>query len=148
MHREAQWCTIVHMTSRQYLRGFRNLRAWKESHALAVDLYKRTTDFPKEDRYGLTDQIRRAACSVSSLIAEGACMRTPAHQCSYYLRAHGSLSEVDNHIEFAHALGRVTDVEYQQFLSRINYIAGLVLGLVKSTQSSLPQNLRTSKLQN
>lgn len=133
-------CTIVHMTFKTYQKGFRNLRAWQEAHKLAIDLYKLTADFPREDRYGLVDQLRRSSSSIGALIAEGASMKSSAHQRSYYVRAHGSSAEVDHHLEFAHAIGRITDIQYEHFLKRINYIASLVGGLVCSQKLYSPQN--------
>jgi len=136
------------MNARKYSHGFRKLRAWQEAHSLAIDLHQWTKGLPQEERYRLTDQIRRASRSVSALIAEGSCMLTQKHQCTYYMRAHGSVGELDNHLEFAHDVRLMEDTDYNCFLARINFVASLVLGMVRSTQTSFPRNSRTPQPQN
>jgi four helix bundle protein len=120
------------MITQKYQKGFRGLIAWREAHQLALALYKVTIKFPKEERYGVVDQLRRSSSSVAALLAEGSCMSTAAHRKSYYNRAHGSITEVDNHLELAHDLGYLTDALYQDLLSRVNRTAFLVQALARS----------------
>lgn len=75
-------------------KSFRELRIWKETHELALVAYRVTTPFPQEERYGLVSQIRRAAVSVPTNIAEGCGRRTTGDLVHFLYIARGSLQEV------------------------------------------------------
>lgn len=81
------------------IQGFTDLEAWRAAHVLYVSVYKTTKKFPKDELFGLTSQIRRAALSVSSNIAEGF-GRSPrsADRVHFYTMARGSLTEVQNQL--------------------------------------------------
>ena len=81
--------------------SFEKLEVWKESRTLVVMIYKYTQLFPKEEIFGLTSQVRRAAISVSSNIAEGSGRRTIKDQSRFYVMAYGSLMEVLNQLMIA-----------------------------------------------
>ena len=125
-------CTFVHMSSTKYQKGFRGLCAWREAHSLALAIYKVTREFPKEERYGVVDQLRRAASSIGAQLAEGSCMRTPIHRKSFYDRAHGSAAEVDNFLELAHDLQYLETTQYDVLLNKINRVSFLVQALSNS----------------
>ena len=87
------------------MRDFRRLEVWWESIALGQSIYQLTRDFPREERYGLTSQMRSAAVSISSNIAEGA-GRGSRNELARFLRiAIGSTCELDSQIHFAIELG-------------------------------------------
>ena len=82
-------------------RDFRKLLVWQKAHALAVLTYKETTSFPRDERYGLTSQARRAAVSVPANIAEG-CGRSGETELARYMTiAQGSASELDYYFTLA-----------------------------------------------
>ncbi|HWR20633.1 MAG TPA: four helix bundle protein, partial [Verrucomicrobiae bacterium] len=85
----------------------KKLDLWNTALELAVDLYRATEGFPKDERYSLTDQIRRAAVSVPSNVAEGAGRQTRKEFINYLHMAQGSLSELDTQLELAKRLGYV-----------------------------------------
>lgn len=82
-------------------RPYRDLVAWQKAKALAVAVYRATEQFPKHDLYGLTAQIRRAAVSVASNIAEGQGRLTQAEFRHFLGQARGSLLELDTQISIA-----------------------------------------------
>jgi four helix bundle protein len=86
----------------------KKLDLWNSAMALAVDIYSATDTFPRDERYSLTDQIRRAAVSVPSNIAEGAGRQTRKEFVNYLHMAQGSLSELDTQLELARRLGYLT----------------------------------------
>jgi len=87
------------------MHDFRQLDVWEESVLVAEAVYRLTSEFPNEERFGLTTQTRRAAVSVSSNIAEGA-GRGRSKEMAQFLRiALGSLSELETQIEIACRLG-------------------------------------------
>ena|SRR3989338_2430457 len=125
-------CTFVHMPSTKYQKGFRGLCAWREAHSLTLAIYRVTKEFPKEERYGVIDQLRRAASSIGAQLAEGSCMRTAIHRKSFYDRAHGSAAEVDNFLELAHDLQYLEKTQYDVLLDKINRVSFLVQALANS----------------
>ena len=76
-------------------RSYRDLLVWQKAKALAVQIYHATEQFPKAETYGLTSQIRRAAVSVASNIAEGQGRLTPGEFLHFLGQARGSLLELD-----------------------------------------------------
>lgn len=83
----------------------KKLDLWNTAMELAVTIYQATDSFPREERYSLTDQIRRAVSSVPSNVAEGAGRQTKKEFINYLHVAQGSLSELDTHLELAGRLG-------------------------------------------
>jgi len=76
--------------------AFENLTVWQESRKFVKEIYLVTADYPKDERYGLISQLRRASVSVSSNLAEGSCRWSKKEQARFYEIAYGSLIEVLN----------------------------------------------------
>ena len=93
------------MESKLAVRSFRDLVVWQKSLDLAVRIYGVTRNFPREELYGLTSQIRRAAVSVSSNIAEGQGRLSPGEFRQFLGIARGSNFELQTQLEVARALG-------------------------------------------
>src|SRR3990167_3274875 len=92
--------------------SFKDLIAWKEGHKLAVTIYEITKAFPKEEIFGLTNQIRRAAVLVTSNIAEGFSRNSSKEKIQFYSIALGSLSEVQSQILIAKDIGYLAGERY------------------------------------
>src|ERR1017187_5319400 len=84
--------------------SFQDLRIWQESMDLAVEIYRATSDFPKHETYGLVSQMRRAAVSVPSNIAEGKGHRSDPEFVRFLFHARGSLLELETQILIARRL--------------------------------------------
>lgn len=112
--------------------AFENLTVWKESVNLSILIYKITKQFPKEELYGLTSQIRRAVISISSNIAEGSSKSSLKDQTRFSEIAYGSLMEVLNQIILAYKLQLVDYKNYEETRSQIEYVARLLSGYRKS----------------
>lgn len=84
-----------------YKYSFEKLDVWQQSRELVKDIYDLTKGFPREEKYGLTSQIRRATISVSSNLAEGAARKTAKDQSNFSTIAYGSLMEMLNHLILA-----------------------------------------------
>jgi four helix bundle protein len=80
------------------LKNYRELKVWQRSYRLCLDIYKITKRFPNEERYGLTSQIRRAAVSVPSNIAEGYGRKTIPEYIRFLYIAYGSICELETQI--------------------------------------------------
>jgi four helix bundle protein len=89
--------------------SFRDLRVWQESIELTTEIYKETARFPKHEIYGLTQQIRRAAVSVASNIAEGKGHRSDREFLHFLFHARGSLLEVQTQLVIADRLDYLSE---------------------------------------
>ncbi|MDD2539606.1 MAG: four helix bundle protein [Desulfuromonadaceae bacterium] len=115
-------------------RKHHELLVWQESMTLARDVYSATADFPGHEIYGLTSQIRRAAVSIPSNIAEGAGRTGPREFYKFLSIARGSLCELETQLILANDLGYFT--ECSSLFDRIERIFGLLGGLMKSVAAS------------
>lgn len=100
----------------------KDLRVWQKSIELGVEVYKITSKFPAEERYGLTGQIRRAAISISSNIAEGAGRNTTKEFNNFLGIANGPAFELQSQLIIASRLELIDDEYLEEMLSKINYI--------------------------
>ncbi len=99
---------------------------------LAVAIYTITEEFPANERYGLTSQLRRASVSVPSNIAEGAADRTKQQFYNFLSNAIGSLNEMDTQLELALRLKYSTDEVYRKIQEMMDSCTALTYGLKKS----------------
>jgi four helix bundle protein len=113
-------------------RHFRDLIVWQKSMQLARDVYALTRDFPKDELFGLTSQLRRAAVSVPSNIAEGHGRLTDNGFAVFLGQARGSLFEVETQIELAQALGFLALDDAKKSLADCNEVAKMLNGLLKT----------------
>ena len=90
------------------MQNFRNLQIWQKSHELNLLVYALTSEFPKTERFGLTSQMRRAATSIPSNIAEGAGRFWPADFRRFIGIAAGSASELEYQLQLATELGFIS----------------------------------------
>ena len=111
---------------------YKELLVWQKGMNLAKLVYKLTMRFPAEQRYGLTSQLRRAAISVPSNIAEGQGRRTTADFVKYLSIAYGSLREVETQALIARRLNYVAEVALNKVLNHAGEVGRLLNGLMAS----------------
>ena len=113
------------------IQSFRDLTVWQRGMDLAVRVYEATEKFPRSEMFGLTSQLRRAATSIPSNIAEGKAvggLSYPRH-----LRiAHGSEAELQTQIELAQRLKLMTDADAKALLSQASEVGRMLVGLERS----------------
>jgi four helix bundle protein len=119
---------------------YERLAAWKQSHRLALMVYRLTAHWPKQELYGLVSQARRAACSVPMNIAEGSAKRGSREFRRYLDIALGSLSEVAYCLHLARDLEYLTEEQWQE-IDTLRGHAGL---LTWRLYDSVAKNARTS----
>jgi len=107
------------MSDEQKPRNYRDLIVWQRGMGLAKALYKMTGHFPTDERFGLVSQIRRAAVSVPSNIAEGQARKSTAEFVQFISHAEGSLAELDTQILLSRELGYCAAVEFDSVTSGI-----------------------------
>lgn len=112
--------------------SYKDLNAWKESMALVKLIYTITRTFPQEERFGLTNQIRRAVVSIPSNIAEGRGRYSTAEFINFLSIAHGSLNEVETQLEIALMLEFVDMATYNEIIAKCAVVGKLIVGLIKS----------------
>jgi len=111
------------------VQGHRDLVAWKKGMQLVKDVYRVTRDFPREEAYGLTSQIRRAAISVPSNIAEGHGRNSRREFHQFVGHARGSLLEVETQLEIARDLGYLPAPTAAELLRDANEVGRVLNGL-------------------
>ena len=109
---------------------FRNLRVWQRAHNLTLEVYGATRTFPKEERYRLTSQLRRAAVSVPANIAEGCGRNGDAELARFLTIAKGSASELDYFLLLAHDLGYLKTSRYEQLAEEVHGISRMLANFV------------------
>ncbi|MCC5922095.1 MAG: four helix bundle protein [Cyclobacteriaceae bacterium] len=120
---------------------YKNLDAWKVSMQLVERVYLLTANFPKSETFGLSSQIRRAAISIPSNIAEGAVGRSKKHFINFLTIALGSLSELDTQIELSLRLKLIQEEEANELLKIIDRAKSLIFGLKKSLTIKINQDI-------
>ncbi len=116
---------------REKIKSFTDLIAWKESHVLVLMIYTATEKFPKEEIFGLTNQIRRAAVSITSNIAEGFSRVGVDDKKKFYAIALGSLTEVQNQILIGRDLHYIPSNEFSKIAQQTVTVSKLINGLRK-----------------
>ncbi|HTU33479.1 MAG TPA: four helix bundle protein [Candidatus Acidoferrum sp.] len=111
------------------MQRFTELRVWQRSHALVVTLYRATTRFPVEERYGLTSQLRRAVLSVPTNIAEGSKRVSRQDYARFLNVAEGSLAETEYLLMVARDLGYLAPKETETHLKELTEIASMLNSL-------------------
>lgn len=103
--------------------SFEQLAAWKDAKLLAVKTYKFTKIFPKEEKYGIVSQMRRAIISVCSNIAEGSARTTKKDQARFYTIAYGSLIEFLSQCIIAQELSFMDEENYLEVRNEIEKVS-------------------------
>jgi len=113
-------------------RPHRKLDVWQKSMELVREIYQTTSAFPKSEEYGLSSQMRRAAVSVPSNLAEGAARKGKNEFKQFLNIAQGSLSELDTQVELAHMLGYTAIERHRELMSKMTEISKMLFGLTNS----------------
>lgn len=116
------------------IKSFVDLATWKEAHKLVLAIYKMTKQFPQDEKFGLIIQLRRAAVSVSSNIAEGFSRNTGKEKVQFYYIALGSLTEVQNQLIIAKDLSYMSESRFDELMKQVIVVNKLVNGMIKSAR--------------
>jgi len=117
------------------IKSFTDLVAWQEAHRLAVEIYKTTKSFPVEEQYGLVAQMRRAAVSVTSNIAEGFSRSTAAEKANFYSVALGSITELQNQILLCRDVDLLSKDIFSTLAEKSVTVHKLISSLMKAIRS-------------
>ena len=114
---------------------FTKLKAWQKAHALALAIYKVSADFPVVEQFGLTSQIRRAAVSITSNIAEGFNRFSPADKAHFYQMAVGSCGELQSQLLIAKDLGYMPADRFQKLAANSVEVHRVLNSLIKAVKA-------------
>jgi len=114
------------------IKKFTDLITWQEAHKLVLLIYKLTARFPIEERFGITNQMRRAVISITSNIAEGFGRSTSKDKEYFYTTAKSSLAELENQSIASRDLFYISNTDFLSFLQQADLVNRLIAGLYKS----------------
>ena len=113
------------------MRDFRELKVWEKGHRLTLAVYEATTEFPRDELYGLTSQIRRSCASIPANIAEG-CGRSGNVELACFLRiAMGSASELEYHLLLAHDLGLLDAPDHERLAKEVIEVKRMLTSFIQ-----------------
>lgn len=116
------------------IKSFTQLNTWQEGHKLVILIYCLTKQFPADEQFGLTSQMRRAAVSVTSNIAEGFSRSSYADKRHFYVMAQGSLTELQNQALIARDVKYLSKDDFEKIAEQSVMTHKLLTGLLKSTK--------------
>lgn len=120
------------------IKTHKDLLVWKKSIDLVEQIYTFTKQFPKEELYGITNQMRRCAVSIPANIAEGSGRKNKAEFIQFLHIALGSASELETHLIISQRLGFLSSNSYDEIMNALNEIIKMICGLINSLNSLNP----------
>jgi len=114
------------------MKDFKNLKVWQKGINLVVNIYKVSENFPKEEIYGLTSQVRRSAVSIPSNIAEGSGRNSDKDFNRFLDISLGSSFELETQIIIAHELNFLSDNEFDNLTEKVQEEQKMITGLQRS----------------
>jgi four helix bundle protein len=130
------------ITVNNTMTDYKKLLVWKKAHELVLIVYKETSHFPSEEKYGITSQFRRAAVSIPTNIAEGAGKFSQKDFAQFLQIAFGSVHEIEYLNLLSSDLDYLKDDQSQQINSKISEVKAMLISLIKTVRA----NHTTSKL--
>lgn len=122
---------------KKVLRTFTDLDVWQKGHELVVAIYSLTKTFPAEEKYSIVSQLRRAAVSITSNIAEGFGRHSVKEKSHFYNIAHGSVSELQNQILISRDVGYITSEISNELFTQCAVVHKMITGLLRTTNSRI-----------
>ncbi|MCK5260424.1 MAG: four helix bundle protein [Candidatus Omnitrophica bacterium] len=116
--------------------GFKSLTVWQKSHELVLEVYKRTRSFPSDERFCMTQQMRRAAISIAANIAEGSKRRSDKDYCHFLNMSEGSLEELKYYLVLSRDLKYLREEFYLKLFSFSEEVGRLLNGFVKRLRTA------------
>jgi len=117
------------------IKSFTDLEVWKKAHQLVLEIYKTVSQFPKEEIYGLSSQIKRSSVSIPSNIAEGFVRKGKKEKIQFYYIALGSVTELKSQLLIAKDLKFVQKKAFQKLANLTIEVSKLIVSLIKSTNN-------------
>jgi len=116
------------------IKTFKDLKVWQKAYSLVLEVYKASKNFPSEERFGLTSQIRRAAVAIPSNIAEGYARRYLKQYIQFLYIAYGSGAEIETQLMLAKDLGYLKEEKFKELIEKYYEIERMLMGLIKDLE--------------
>lgn len=116
------------------MRNFHNYKVWDKGHQFALSIYRKTKSFPKDELFGITSQLRRAATSIPINIAEGCGRRSDSEFAHFLNIAAGSASEVEEELLLSYDLEYLDETSYHLLDKEVNDIKAMLNKLIETLQ--------------
>lgn len=129
-------CNCLNVELMSYLFSFEKLEVWKDAIQLSKKIYVVTESFPNEEKFGLTNQLRRATNSISANLAEGTSRKTNKDKGHFTTIAYSSTMEVLNHLIFSKELNYISIENYETLRADIYKVSNKLNALRKSQLNS------------
>ena len=120
------------------MKDFKDLRVWSKAHSLTIDVYKATRPFPREELFGITSQMRRAASSIGANIAEGAGRKSDGELTRFLHIARGSAAELEYHLLLAHDLDLLSEAAHSLLAKQTDEVQRMLTALIQQVQPVQP----------
>ena len=117
------------------LKNYKKLKVWQKSYQLCLEMYKATKTFPKNEGFGLTSQMRRAALSIPSTIAEGYGRKTTPEYLRFLYIAYGSTCELETQLLLSGDLGYLNKEKVSELQRDIGEVERMLKALIKSLEN-------------
>jgi len=122
------------------MEDFKDLKVWSKAHALTIEVYEKTRSFPRDEVYGLTSQLRRAAASIGANIAEGCGRRSDAEMKRFLQIARGSANELEYHLLLAKDLHFLAADDFAGLDEQVLQIQRMLAALVQQLSPVLARS--------
>lgn len=123
------------MEKNQKIKSFTDLIVWQKAHKLILDIYKITDEFPNKEAYALTSQMRRAAVSITSNVAEGFSRQSLKEKIQFYYMSLGSNTELQNQLIIARDIKYINEIEFNNIINNLIIVNKLLNGLIRSLKN-------------
>ena len=119
------------------MNNYKELKVWNDSVELSVEIYDKIKGFPKQELYGLSDQIKRSAVSIPSNIAEGSGRNSQLEFNRFLSIASGSAAELNTQLIIAHKLNYFLNADFEVLQQKLEILHKMIYKLKKAVQKSI-----------
>ncbi len=119
------------------MRNYRDLQVWSKAHSLTLELYRVSQKFPREELYGITGQLRRAAVSIGANLAEGCGRRTSSELARFVRIVLGSASELDYHLLLCQDLGFMSSDDFTSSTAKLTEVRKMLTSFLSSVEEQI-----------
>ena len=116
------------------MKDFKDLRVWEKAHSMTIGVYKATKEFPREELFGITSQMRRAASSIGANIAEGTGRRADGELTRSLHIARGSAAELEYHLLLARDLDLLSTAKFDLMRRQVDEVQRMLTSLIQQVQ--------------
>lgn len=127
------------------MRNYRDLQGWSKAHNLTLELYRVSRGFPREEIYGITSQLRRAAVSIGANLAEGCGRRTSTELARFVRIAMGSASELDYHLLLSRDLGFIGGDDFTSSAADLTEVRKMLTSFLSGVEEQIELRSRAAE---